>query len=327
MREIFNMEFGSHVYGTNLPTSDRDYKGVFIPCARNIILARARDTITTTTKGPDKVKNTAEDTDTELFSLKQYMKLLLEGQTVALTMLFCPPKHCLKSTVISREIVKYKDKWLHKGVSAFAGYCRQQANKYGIKGSRVAAARLAVDFFELSYWTPHTKLKDIWPQMLAWFTDEEHCEFITDVMRGNSEYPVRMLSVCNRKVQEHITVKEARKIYKHLFDEYGQRALQAEKNEGVDWKALMHAVRVSGEAVELLSSEHITYPRPNADILLKIRKGELPYPQVAEMIEEGLAYLEVAQKESMLPEHPDYQFAEDFVFNTYLEEIDLSYLA
>ena len=28
--------------------------------------------------------------------------------------------------------------------AAFVGYCRQQANKYGIKGSRVAAARKAL---------------------------------------------------------------------------------------------------------------------------------------------------------------------------------------
>lgn len=322
MREIFNMEFGSHVYGTNLPSSDRDYKGIFIPAPRDIVLNKGSQTIVKTTKPVGYLKNSAEDTDTEMFSLKQYMKLLLEGQSVALTMLFCPVEHCLLSTPLSRDIVKYRDRFLHKGVSAFAGYCRQQANKYGIKGSRVAAARLAVDYFgQYLSVAPRDKLSDYWLEIQQVFGGQEHCEFINDCMRGNPEFKVRMLSICNRKVQEHITIKEAHRIYKHVFDEYGQRALLAEKQEGVDWKALMHAVRVAGEAKELLLTHYITYPRPDAELLVKIRKGELEYKYVAELIEVGLEDLYIAQKQSNLPEHPDYRFAEDFVFNTYLDTI------
>lgn len=69
-----------------------------------------------------------------------------------------------------------------------------------------------------------------------------------------------MLEVCNRKVQEHATLKEAHAMFKRIFDEYGQRALLAEKNEGVDWKAMMHATRVCHEAKELLLDHRITYP-------------------------------------------------------------------
>jgi hypothetical protein len=130
-----------------------------------------------------------------------------------------------------------------------------------------------------------------------------------------------MLSVCNRKVQENIKVSEALKIYTHLFNEYGARALQAESNTNVDWKACMHAVRVAKEAQELLLHHHITYPRPEAETLLKIRKGEIDYKLVAEMIEQGLVDLEDAQDKSTLPEKPDYDYAEDFVYNAYLDII------
>lgn len=321
MNKIFEMEFGSHVYGTNIATSDHDYKGLYIPAARDIVLGKTKETISTSTKPAGQLKNSAEDVDIELFSLKQYMKLLLEGQTVALTMLFCPPKHCLLSTPISRIIVREKTSWLHKGVSAFAGYCRQQANKYGIKGSRVAAARHAVDFFSMKYWKPDDRLRDHWNLIETWFKDQEHCEFLVETMKGHAGEPKRMLSVCNRKVQENIKISEALKIYTHLFSEYGARALQAENNENVDWKACMHAVRVAGEAKELLLDHHITYPRPDAATLVKIRLGELPYQQVAEMIENGLMELEESQAKSTLPEKPDYDRANDLVYSVYKDVI------
>lgn len=47
------------------------------------------------------------------------------------------------------------------------------------------------------------------------------------------------------------SIKSAREIAQRLVNEYGQRALQAERNEGIDWKALSHAVRVGREALEL----------------------------------------------------------------------------
>ena len=130
-----------------------------------------------------------------------------------------------------------------------------------------------------------------------------------------------MLDVCNRKVQEHITVEEAHRIYKHLFEEYGQRSLLAEKNEGVDWKAMMHATRVCREAEELLLTHAITYPRPEAALLLQIRKGELPYRQVADLLEMGLERLDECQRLSTLPQRPDKAFAEDLVAEIYGRQV------
>ena len=323
MSTLVKMQFGSHVYGTNVPTSDHDYKAVHLPLGRDILLQRPQNTINVKTKLDDTKKNTAEDTDFESFSLQQYLKLLLEGQTVALTMLFTPDRWILDTSEEWERISVSKARFLHRGVSAFAGYCRQQANKYGVKGSRVAATRVAVTTLEhLIQKHGHlTKLRDIWPEIEAMVaTGIEHMAIVAEVTPrlGGS---VRMLDVCNRKAQEHITLKEAHKIFKHLFDEYGQRALQAEKNEGVDWKAMMHATRVCREAEELLLTHSISYPRPEADLLLRIRKGELPYRQVAELLETGLERLLECQRLSTLPEGPDRAFAEDLVAELYGKQV------
>jgi predicted nucleotidyltransferase len=40
VRQIVRVQHGSHLYGTNTPSSDMDYKGVHIPNGRAIILQR-----------------------------------------------------------------------------------------------------------------------------------------------------------------------------------------------------------------------------------------------------------------------------------------------
>lgn len=318
---LVTMQFGSHVYGTNTENSDLDYKSIYIPNLRDVILGTAKEAYNSTTKADKGLKNQAGDVDTEILSLKKYIKLLLEGQTVAVDMLFVPESFYVeKPSEVWVYLKANKKEFLHSGTAAFVGYCKQQANKYGIKGSRVSAARFATEFFEgYTRHTPHLKLKDIWDEITRKFITLEHCEFLEDYLRGNIEHKVRMLSICNRKVQEHITCKEAYNIYKHVFDEYGVRALQAEKNENVDWKSLMHAIRICDQAKELLSTGEVTFPRPNKDYLLKLRKGELPYKEVAELVENGITELEGIRATSVLPKEPNREVAEQFVVDAYLD--------
>ena len=40
MEEIVKILYGSHLYGTDTKHSDRDYKGVYIPGWRDIILSK-----------------------------------------------------------------------------------------------------------------------------------------------------------------------------------------------------------------------------------------------------------------------------------------------
>jgi predicted nucleotidyltransferase len=47
---LVDMVFGSHLYGTNSETSDRDYKGVFMPTREQILLQRIPHSINESTK-------------------------------------------------------------------------------------------------------------------------------------------------------------------------------------------------------------------------------------------------------------------------------------
>jgi len=165
MDEI-TMQFGSHVYGTNTTESDTDYKTVFIPKAEDILLQRVVDAYRTHTKEDEHAKNTKNDTDRDFYSLKKYMGLLLAGDTMALDMLFTPAKFYTSQHVPGWwvEIRFNKQKFIHKGTAKFAEYCKGQADKYGIKGSRVAAFRIVRDDLLAASGTPHTvgDMESLW---------------------------------------------------------------------------------------------------------------------------------------------------------------------
>lgn len=114
-----------------------------------------------------------------------------------------------------------------------------------------------------------------------------------------------------------MTVGHTRDILQKIFEEYGHRALQAERNENIDWKALMHAVRVAAEAKELLLTGNVTFPRPERELLLSIRKGERKYAEVATLIEQGLEELNEASAKSILRMEPNRQLVEEIVWFEY----------
>lgn len=313
---LIEMQFGSHVYGTSLPTSDHDIKGVFVPPKKDILLQRVTDTISHSTR-PESVKaNRPGDTDTELFSLQKYLHLLLEGQTIALDMLFTPESFYRRPPhPVWEEIRREKKHFLHSGVSAFGRYCQAQAMKYGRKGNRIAALRIIIDILQ-----QHEKLETVGEmgKVLESATNQspELIRLMT-IVETHRETPGRYLEVCGKKVPFEASPKFAHKIYQKALDQFGARAKSAEMNEGVDWKALSHAVRVAKEGTELLKTESILFPRPEKDLLLQIRQGKLPYEKVAEIIENAVQELNAAAKVSKLPSTPNRDFADELVLRVY----------
>lgn len=314
---VVRIEFGSHLYGTNTSSSDRDYKSVYVPCAEDILLQRVKGSLGHKVKRFEGDKNAPEDTDDELYSLQRYLGLLSEGQTVTIDMLFTPKP--LITSPLWEEIRANKDRLLTKRSAAFVGYCRTQANKYGIKGSRVAAAKDAADFFKyhldrLGTTAKLHEIADLLPPLAG-----EHTKIVElETTQGNFE---TFIDCCNRKVSFGNTIKAASEIYSRIYDNYGKRAKLAQTNEGIDWKALSHAVRVANEALELLATANVTFPLPNASHILEIKRGVIPYDDVASEIERLLEEVEMASKVSTLRDEADQNFIDQLVSRVHREVV------
>lgn len=305
---------GSHLYGAATENSDRDIKRIILPTRREILLGATKGVSRSGTKDQhDTRKNTADDTDIESFSLQRFLALASEGQTIAAEMLFAPPQNVLDDSWLWDEIVANRHRLLSRGVGAALGYCRRQAAKYGLKGSRVAAARAASELFSrLTEEKSDARLGDVMDQIVPLLA-MEHIEMVKIELRGQSGKFVDHLSVCDRKTSVTASVKQAHDTYSRLFADYGARSLAAEKNEGVDWKAVSHAVRVGYQTLDLLNEGRMTFPARVAPLLLDIKQGRVPYRDVARAIETLLVMVDEASSRSSLPERPDYAWIDAFV--------------
>ena len=311
---IMQVQFGSHLYGTNTPQSDIDFKSVYIPDGRDILLQRVIGSIEIGKKlKVEGEKNLAKDIDSDSYSLQRYLMMIAEGQTVAIDMLFAPAS--VLTTLLWRDIQSQKERLLTKKSAAFVGYCRTQANKYGIKGSRVAAARNALRLFE-ELQEKHGTLAKVGD-----FFGSEDVVYDDHTRTLRKETPqgreARYYECCNRMVGFNNTVKEAVNIFRKIHENYGVRARLAETNDGIDWKALSHAVRVGREAIELLTEHKVTFPLVDAKHILEIKLGKLPYAEVADEIEKLLEEVERVSVTSTLRDEPDYNFIDDLVVEAY----------
>lgn len=311
---IFETAFGSHLYGTDTPSSDRDYKGVFIPKLDDILLGRAPRTVQLNTKSDTTKRNSSEDVDVEYYSLQKFIELCDKGETVALDMLFSTESLWMETSCVWEFIVANRSKLVSRKSKAFIGYCLTQAAKYGIKGSRVNAVRRVIGF--LSDKDPAVRLECYRDGLLA--LAEEHILVIEiPASPKTPDVTVPALEVCGRKILLRDSVKHALDILRKIDENYGERARQAATNQGIDWKALSHAVRVCGEALELLKTGHITFPIGNRDIVLSIKSGKLSYAEVSELLEKMMAEVASAEAVSTLPESIDHDFWDLFLVHAY----------
>lgn len=321
MRPIVQMRFGAHLYGTDTPHSDLDLKGVFVPAADDILLQRA-PAISVQTR--DKVrgeKNMPGDIDCEAYSVQRYLDLLAEGQTVALDMLFAPDSAMtIEPDPLWREIQANSPRLVSRRASAFLRYCRQQADKYGIKGSRIAAARKAHEMLieAMSRHGAAARLAEI-ASAVESLARDDHILIVEQTAPNGAL--VRLLEICGRRVPFHASLKTACELAARLIDEYGERARQAERNEGVDWKALSHAVRVGHESLELLRTGRITLHLPNAEHVREVKAGALPYATVAAEIEGLLTEVERAAASSVLRDEPDRDWIDSFVLRAHRDAV------
>ena len=305
MQTIVKMIFGSHLYGTATPESDKDFKGVFMPSKEQIFLGHIPKSYNETTKKGDE-KNTSEDIDTEIYSLHYFIKLACEGQTVALDMLHVPDNMIIESSHIWKEIVKNREKFYTKNLKAFIGYARRQASKYGIKGSRLNAAKKVISFL-LDY-DDSARMEYVWNQLPI----EEHL-YMLEANRND----VRQYQVCGKIIQETAKIGYVLDILIKFYEEYGKRAKEAAENKNIDWKAVSHALRAAYQVKELLQDGIITFPLKKACFLTAVKKGKLDYKNtVAPKLESIMAEVEILSEKSKLPKKANWKFWDNFIIKT-----------
>lgn len=324
-RQLVTIQHGSHLYGTSTPTSDTDLKGVHLPSGLGIVLGRPEDVIERNVVAKEGTKNTADAVDNQSYSLAKFLGMLAKGDTVATEILFAPPWAIVDMDPLWPLIQAQAVKVLNRQAKGFVGYCQRQAAKYGVKGSRMAAVKKLVDLldsvggaqFVEPRGTRPTKLSDIEDRLKAFAEAEEHASWVNIPHPDGRE--CWHIECCDRKMPMTAGLKEAQNVYGTVWANYGERARAAMTNEGIDWKAISHAVRVARQALELLRSHTITFPRPDAAELLEIKQGKRSYQDVSPLLEALVD--EVNSCSSTLPERTDPALVDELVQRYYLPQV------
>ena len=272
---------------------------------------------------PDIVKQLKKDVgltadpDVEFMSFRQYLKLLCQGQTNAMDMFFAPDKNFVGMREPEWYALQvHKNRWVSRNSASFVGYCRQQASKYVVKMDRFDAVKSVIHFLATNA-TGHAsqKLEELRDGLNLLVKSDEHIEWVMKETAHGAE--LAHLSVCQTMIPITVTVNFALETFGRKLDTYGERVRSRANMGSKDWKSLYHAVRVAEEALELLQTGKLTFPRPEHRLLTAIRLGKIPFEKVSQMIEENLAIVEKAVEKSTLRKQPDWEYADILVESFY----------
>lgn len=319
VRTIVRSLYGSQLYGTARPDSDTDWKSVHLPSGKGILLGRHEDQYDN--NDPSR-PNSAGDADEESHSLRKFLGMASAGEMLAIELLFAEGAAVEVLDPIWDEVRALTPRIVTRDCLGFVGYCQRQAAAYSIKGSRLIAARDTADFLAglLERHGPEARLRDHDGEIRAFCEGRLH---VAVERRSGGATEQDFLVLCDRKYALASTVEHTLRHVGAVLRSYGRRAGTAAENGNVDLKATMHALRVAGQAVELLNTGRITFPRPDAEHLMAIREGAFSKAELAEMLQAALVDIDRAAVTSALPHEADQAAIDDLIQRAHRSQIDI----
>ena len=319
---------GSISYGTNLPTSDVDFRGVF--CADPI---NVRTPFFTVRECEDQTEE-----DTKLFELAHFMKLCLDCNPNVVETLwvddnditFRTPaydhlrahRHELLSSKIAfttsgyalaqLKRIKGHNKWINNPQSVEPprqiDFVSLVQNFTGEKLFRIDMEALRNDWRLIPY--GHNIFGLIQAKGYQTYSDDFTLNTNDETVVGLTGAERIPSYVVKFNKQEYNEAKERHKQYWEWKKNRNEARGELEEQFGYDTKHAMHLVRLLRMGVEALRDGELIVKRPDAQELLSIRNGAWTYEEVVAYAEEmDREVREVWYKKTELRKKPDLKFA------------------
>lgn len=283
---------GSHLYGTALPESDEDVRGVFIP-TEEFYLGFL-----------EKVEQVeSHEPDVTYWEISKFFKLCLDNNPNILELLFIPEHKYLTYTPTWGRILDNRSAFLStKAKHTFSGYAVSQLHR--IKQHRDWLLNPPKKKPErLDFGLPETNV-----------VTKDHLNAFDELK--SKDTPLLLsdsLLEALQKEKAYINALRYWTQYQEWKKSRNPARAELEAAYGYDTKHASHLVRLLREGQELLETGFITFPRPDAFDLLSIRMGSYTYDELMEKVggdsnESIDAFLTV--EESVLPHNPDRKAAD-----------------
>lgn len=323
---LLNAISGSRAYGTAVPSSDTDYRGVFILPQLQLY-------------GLQQLEQLSDDKQDEVYyELGRFVQLLNDSNPNILELL-AMPEDCILYQHPILEKLSLKNFLSKRCLMSFGGYAMAQIKKaHGLNkkvmNPMAKERKTPLDFcyvlqdqgsVPLKKWLEKQGIKaencglvnvPNAKGIYALFVDKAGAQNYRGIISGQAgnalrlssipkaEQPVAWLSYNQDGYSSYCTT------YKDYWDWVAKRNEARYENtiehgKNYDAKNMMHTFRLLDMAKEIALRGTFEVRRSNADWLLRIRKGSFEYAELLALAEQKLAELEELFKQSALPKQPN----------------------
>lgn len=314
--KLATVPYGSRLYGTFDEKSDWDWKHIILPDFEDMLIGVPVKNVFYCSSS-DKVKNTSDDTDTEMVPIHTLCKDFFAGQTYAIEVVFgILQRHKIPGLLIHDDLIieiaeALATRFLTANIQAMVGYAFHQSQLYSDKGDRLGKLhefKAYLDWLlEQGVATAESKLlvaMDHPIDMIERFVDLKDGQMLYEEDTfDHHQIKQRNYNLLGKRYPENITMAEAVTRVTKTINKYGARANAAMVAEGKDWKAISHAVRITEEALAVLNRHYVTLPLDPVmvDFLKTIKYGQMDWALVQELLVDNIDQIAVDQRSSKLP--------------------------
>lgn len=336
-RTIYMARHGSHAYGTSLPGSDLDLRGIAIaPKPYYLGLSRFDQ------------HERKGDPDVVVFELRKFLSLAADCNPNVLEILFVAPADHLKVTPIGEMLLEERDLFLSKKARhTFSGYAVAQLKRiqshrrWLLDPPKSPPVRTEFGLPERSV-IPKDQLAAaesmIRKQVEAWDVDLEPLDpagrielqgkiaaAIAEMKLGADGtqwlsagrilgFSDNFLELLDRE-RHYSAAQRTWDQFKNWQNTRNPARTKLEAKHGYDTKHGMHLVRLVRMCREILLEGKMNVRRPDSEELLSIRRGAWSYEKLMEWAETEQSSLDYIYRESSLRNGPDREAIERLCMN------------
>jgi len=283
---VLEIKTGSHLYGTNVETSDEDFVGVYIPSYFELLTSdkyiKEKDF---SIKSKDKNgKNDKNAVDRKYYNFNNFIKLLISNNPNILEILYANDENITYVNPIGQKLIDNRHLFPSiKLVKRFIGYSNQQSHKMEIKSNKFNEMNIILEY-----------LKSINPKLLIaelQYDNEfkkllEECKTNEIKQDGKIKKVIRLhddfLTIGDLNIPINVYVKNACSRLQNRISKGTSRNRLITKY-GYDVKFGMHLIRLLIEGLQFLKFGELQFPLPEKDLLLSIRNGELKIDEIFDL--------------------------------------------
>jgi hypothetical protein len=294
---IFEGITGSRLYGTNIESSDTDYRSVCLPPLKVLIDPFSKF---------EQKDSGFEEDDKVIYDLGKFMQLCSQCNPNICELLFVPENKIISKTKDWNLILENKHLFLSKKAKfTFLGYSLSQLHKIQLHRQW---------FIDPPKEKPTRKMFGL--------TDSPIISGEGLLAVSNIKFDLLKESFQD-EIKREIEYREEKKKWDNYIFWKLSRNPERQKLEDLykfDTKASSHLIRLMIEGKELLLTGNITFPLPNHEEIRAIKNGKYSYEEIIELSENMSKEFDIWYDQSILPDHANINKLTDLYLKIVLGE-------